>query len=921
MFRFLLNQLRHRRGRTATLGVGILVAAVSFTLLTAAVSTSQLRVIGAVRKHFRPAYDILVRPRDSFTEVERREGLVQGNYLSGIFGGITFEQYRAIKDVASVEVAAPIANIGYILPFQEVPIAIDRFLSDDPTQMYRLRIEWMANRGLSQYPDSPHYIYFTRRNRFVKTDDGLVSEVLPGGRRVPACIPFVRSLSGKLLPSNPFSIAYGTGMTCFSDRSPGLQWPVLDQGPLPHGQVGTYAFVHYPMFLAAIDPAQELRLVGLEGAVVNGHVLRRADGVRLERVRGLGFRTVPILVSTRTYLDETLRVTVERLDLPPEPLLHLGLSSDQQAFGFVSHLSGQEVGTISIPADRIYQSYLKTLGAPKANRRITYDGYWTGAAVDYRLQIGDRLTPITTRNPASAFRSNYGSGWAPWENRDVQFRQLGSHRGSTSIAGSVFAQPSVRVIGQFDPELLPGFSALSEVPLETYYPPAVLPADAASERALGGGPLLPTMNLGGYVSQPPLMLTNLRGLRAFMDSQAFEDTNAAAPISVIRVRVAGVTGPDPVSRERIRLVAEMIHKRTGLAVDITAGSSPRPMLVELPQGKFGQPPLLVREGWVEKGVALRFLEAVDRKSLALFVLILAVCGLFLANGAFASVRARRGEIGTLLCLGWSRSAIFRAVLGELVLIGLVAGVAGTGLALLLVTTLSLDMPLLQALLVTPIAVALALAAGFLPAVRASGAVPLDAVRPSVAGRSSRGMVRRVIGMARANLRRLPSRTLIGALGLFVGVAALTVILAINLAFQGVLVGTLLGGFVSVQVRGVDLASVLLAILLGGFSVADVLFLNLRERAPEFVTLRASGWGERDLGRLVAWEGAAMGVLGAVPGAAVGIALAGVVGGLSPEVGVAGLLAAGAGVLVALTASLVPATLIGRMSPPSVLAEE
>ena len=60
----------------------------------------------------------------------------------------------------------------------------------------------------------------------------------------------------------------------------------------------------------------------------------------------------------------------------------------------------------------------------------------------------------------------------------------------------------------------------------------------------------------------------------------------------------------------------------------------------------------------------------------LFTLILVVCALFVANSATAAVRSRRRELGVLACLGWTRPRMFAAVLGELALIGLGAGVAG-----------------------------------------------------------------------------------------------------------------------------------------------------------------------------------------------------------------------------------------------------
>ena len=104
-------------------------------------------------------------------------------------------------------------------------------------------------------------------------------------------------------------------------------------------------------------------------------------------------------------------------------------------------------------------------------------------------------------------------------------------------------------------------------------------------------------------------------------------------------------GFTPVDRARILAVATAIKKDTGLQVDITAGSSPTTVDVQLPAGCCGEPALTVAEGWVRKGAALVVLDAVDTKSLVLFVLVLVVCMLFLANGAYASVRSRRTELG------------------------------------------------------------------------------------------------------------------------------------------------------------------------------------------------------------------------------------------------------------------------------------
>ena len=171
------------------------------------------------------------------------------------------------------------------------------------------------------------------------------------------------------------------------------------------------------------------------------------------------------------------------------------------------------------------------------------------------------------------------------------------------------------------------------------------PAIPASRRALHGADLLPSQNLGGLVSQPVNLITTLSALPKLENSLIYKGVSAADPISVIRVRVAGVTGAGALSRERVNAVAQQIAQRTGLDVDVVAGASPSPVTIDLPAGRFGQPPLTLSENWVKKGVAVAILNAVDKASLALFTLILVVCVLFVGNAATAAVRGRAASWG------------------------------------------------------------------------------------------------------------------------------------------------------------------------------------------------------------------------------------------------------------------------------------
>src|ERR1700683_3098433 len=88
MGRLAWSQVRFRLARTLALVAGVLVAATAFTVLTAASQTAQARTVGQVSANFRPAYDILVRPKGARSAVESKTGTVAPDFLSGIYGGI-----------------------------------------------------------------------------------------------------------------------------------------------------------------------------------------------------------------------------------------------------------------------------------------------------------------------------------------------------------------------------------------------------------------------------------------------------------------------------------------------------------------------------------------------------------------------------------------------------------------------------------------------------------------------------------------------------------------------------------------------------------------------------------------------------------------------------------------------------------------
>lgn len=933
MIRVALQQLWHRLGRTLALLFAVAVATTSFTVLTGAAQTSRLEVRGAVAANFRSSYDLLVRPSSSsYTPLESQQGLVRPNYQSGIFGGIRTAQLAAIRDVPGVEVAAPVANLGYLTLTGQVEVPIKPLLNGDAQQLFRVRPTWSTDRGTSTFVGAPVYVYVSKNRttvlKHVRYTRGLenyrtgpvYAEVVPGRPKpVPACADYEVDFSGTWsetatdtsLPYRyPYAPEFGADrIGCFYHDIPTVQ---VGQ-PLGAGDWSRLAAsipVSYPVPLAAIDPVAEQQLSGLDQAVVDGRPLA-SDDKPAKGEDGHSLQ-VPVLAASRLDLDETVTATVERVQPPIGGKVTDALTGERGVVARVAALSGTPVGTFGpVASSQSYQQVLK--------QQPGINDYWTVGPSTYSRT----RSPLVVR-PVSRPTTIYSDGQfalpMPVGTDDRGFRPVAPRWLDTSGRDTF---PVLDVVGRFDPKKIAQPGGLSGLTSETYASPLLPGADAPSRQVLGGRPLAPGTNLGGYAAQPPTLLTTFAGAAPLLsDLYGGAPSTAAAPISVVRVRVRGITGVDAVSRERLNQAALAISERTGLAVDIVAGASGVPTTVVLPAGLHGRPELKLLETWARKGVAYTVVDAVDRKSLALFVLILAVCALVVGNAASAAVRSRRTELGALSCVGWSAGRLFGVVLLELAVVGVVAGVVGTAVAWPVTHVLGLSTSASRSALAVPAAVLLTMLAGLAPALRAARAAPLDAVRPAVLVSRRARSVRSVAGFAVQGLGRVPGRTALAVAALGVGVAALTILVSVQQAFRGSVVGSLLGDAVTVQVRAPDVAALVAVVGLGAAGVADVLYLAVREQAAEFAVLGVTGWTDGALSRVVLVQGAAIGVLGGLLGAAAGCAaVAGFTGTLSRALVVPTILAAAVGVVVAVLAALVPAVVVRRLPTAALVAEE
>lgn len=925
MVRMVVGQVRRRLGRAMALFVAVLVATTGFTVLTGSAETSRLTVSGVVEADFRSAYDILVRPGASRTPLEEQQGLVRPNFLSGQFGGISMSQYEEIRRIPGVEVAAPIAMIGYVTV--NGGVSVDLSDAVDPgldRQAVRLELSWNTARGLSSLDgDVPRYAYVTRHNIVwpemsatgVTWSDGKTRpptsscqgrpspiEILADGSERPLC---QYSDEGEVGPLG--NQEHRSSLDVVHLRADGsFVTGMRDGAPVVSDRLSSVVGWPLSLLLAAVDPRAEADLVGLDHAVTAGRYLEPDDAPEpLEgaQLAGISQVSVPVLATTSPALDEGLVVEPSRITGPAVAQLPGRDWSDAQA---------ELNAATAVPVGERTEARVTDAYAPLAapgNEIGSLNHIIQSGAVTY-TQGDSGLTPaVAPHNPGVFIDTMHGDFGTSWFGADKKFRPL---RKAPSASDE---QLVATAVGTFDPQELSGFSEVSAVPLETYFPPAANGADEQARRLLGRQPLEPDSNPGGYLATPPLLLTTLTGYPGL--------TSSPDPLSAIRIRVAGVTGPDEVSLERVRSVAQMVSTRTGLDVDVTLGSSPAPQSVTLPAGSFGRPQLSLQEQWTKKGVATLILKAIDHKSTFLFGLILIVCLLFLVNGVSAAVRDRRRELAILATLGWPRRRLAFLIVTETGLIAAAAGCVSALIAWPLAQLVGVQLTAGHAALAVPLAIGVSLAAGAVPAWLAARTRPATSIRPAVRPPRRKAWTgRSVLKMALTNVSRTGGRTLLAAAALATGVAAATIVAIVTTSFHGSITGSLLGEAVSIQVRGVDLVAVVATLALGLAAIADVLYLNIRERADEFAVLRSSGWPVTALARLVVFEGTALGLIGALPGAALGIAgSAFFAQQIPPGLGPLLLIVVLAAAILSAVAALVPALLQLRVPVSTLLAEE
>jgi ABC-type lipoprotein release transport system permease subunit len=833
-------------------------------VLFGATATSRLEVYESAEQEFRLAYDILVRNPLAVSDTEIATNSVPPNFLSGVYGGITLDEWETISEIAGVEIAAPISNLGVVHHYFPVEVDLSEWVNPSGRQLLRVTTQAVSRGGFS-VPSQAAYLYVTD-GELVRGENDYAGkaqwyEEIDGVAARP-CLTMRNNLDE--IDNNFLHPTHRYNTFCVSRKD------------LVESSYKVVLYVLVPLTLVAVDPAAEAAMYGLDAAIVTGRYLNADDTLLLRPITDIWLDSarkpipvVPVLLADAApIVDYSLEVQID--ELPESAALALrdaGLHINQVAAVDASpveqHLDDFVLNLGDIQSQLTNQIMYGEPEVPGDPPTIWARGLLQPGAVNLDAGAAIASDPWLW----TYYQGAYNDGLlapAPGSVFDSAYREVTWVKPDLWQSG-FFSFP---IVGTFSPEKL----VTADSPaLDTYRAEVVETADDATAEWLGDTVLRNNLNPADYLQASPTLIIPLRAVEMLSPEFTMDDADdlasrfATAPISAVRVRVAGVTGLDDVSQEKIRLVAEIIGERTGLSVDIVAGSALSKVPVTLTQTD-NRPDLQVLERWSVKGAILAIVAATDMKSVAMAALVLIVCVITASIVAANSAQSQRNDLGILHATGHHRRNIIGYLLCQQAALGLASGILGWTLALIVCVAQGLRISLALTALAIPITVLLMVSAGLGTAIELSRQNVATLLRPKTRIWKHTSHITSSLNLGIHLLRTRPWRLGKSVITVATAVAACGFVTTIATAFRGAVVGTIFGDAVALRVRTSDIVAAVVLLTLGVVAVSLTLYYLTVEDQTDWATLRAIGWTNKQIMQAISVQGTIIGLAGSVIGA-------------------------------------------------------
>ncbi|WP_164462071.1 ABC transporter permease [Bacillus sp. FJAT-42376] len=800
MFKFIWNSWWRNKEKFILLMIGVLIISVGLSFLVGVSQANNGTIVDALQKRWKSSYDIVVRPPESRSVTEDMK-LLEPNFMSGIDGGISMEQYEEIKAMSDIDVAAPIAMIGNY----NNEISLGKMTIKEPG-VYRMKRTEKDHTGAGEESFSSNF-YFT------------VGAWAPSG-------------TGR---------EYGTGI--FS-------------GVLNY---------ETQIMMAAIDPEAESRLVGIDQAVIKGENSRFFQTGDHAEVYDLGDGVienhVPVLISSKSFLDGEVTYTAEKLDLPfntSEQAKTMEKVAKEGGEAYLEKQTGTAVASETFTTGQVQQKTLQRIMNPGQNVK--------GAALEGAASgwMGYKPTPVNYRPVTSPFGERWPFAYEvkPFiQPQDSQFYLSQTYRPVKLFSEDIMDWPRVKpnFIGVFDPQKLNlSKDPLTELPMETYFPSkAQWVLDENQKPVNPPVTMKPVNNPYGFLTKPPLILTTL---------DAAEKILGDKPIAAIRVKVKGVASLDEASQNLLKKTAEKIEKETGLETDITLGSSPQPALTHIP-GLEGKEALgWIEQPWIKIGSSFAIFKEAKAGLSAVIGSVILVAIVYVFSSNLMMMYARKKEFAVLLSLGWRPGQLSKLLFLESTILGLIVSVISWLILGWITITNDLKTDAVRVLLIGFFGLLIYWLGTIIPSLAVRRIKPYESMKAGEISNQKRYVkTDHLAGMSLNYMLARWKRSLLAIASIAVPSAMFMFFIFITFRLRGVMYTTWLGQYVAVEIGVMQYVAMGIAFLIAILTTVEIIWQNVVERQPELAVMKAIGWRNGTIRKMILLEGAINGLAAGVIG--------------------------------------------------------
>ena len=457
MISFIWKNWIRQKEKFILLLIGALFISSGLSFLIGLSETNKGTIIHMLEKKWRASYDIVVLPARSEGKMTDNS-LVDPNYLSGISGGISLEEYETIKKIDGISITAPLSVLGYA----SYSFAMDKID--------------IKEKGIYKLTNS------------IIDHDGINDQ--------------------EMVTSSYFHIGY----------SPKDSSDIFNQYGLIqfNGTLGNLSRV----LIAAIDPDEEAQLVGLDKAIIQDHQSRyfnKKDKVTSTVHPDMGFKTIslPLIMSNHHFVDQTFHYTIEKLPLPFQTVKDaqetFNLIEKKGGIHYLETLKAMHKKTFSFTSAESHQALIENV-VFGSNRGIN--------SLESMLLL--KTSPLTYKAVDSPFQDRWEKAYeitVPTE-ESLYSHSYPVYRKPTLYDNDTSKVPRIApdFIGFYDPAKLNiPLDPTTELPMETYRSPtANLVLDHKKQPINPPTFIKATSNPFGYIMQPPVMLTTLEAAEALL---------------------------------------------------------------------------------------------------------------------------------------------------------------------------------------------------------------------------------------------------------------------------------------------------------------------------------------------------------------------------------------------------------------------